>query len=1331
MKGRRIISGVIISVMLLSVAAFAVTLYPYAKISFSGMKIVTNDSTVQGFVDIYLKKINASGISFCLEYDDTYLQLSDVATNKPIENDTSSKSGFNLEHAFFEQNEELFPGEIFNDIQHQPVNISANMPIIGIADPENAHFIMNFLPRQDAADNSEYISIVDYDNIPRPSIMANDKGDLKLGRISFKIIDPVAFSKLSKTKLNSLIKVIPFSKMISDESAPPEDTGIHLSYVDENGDIQWYIRSDLNIEADIELDVDISDVALQVEELTVSSYEAYNTGGEQDLFDLLNEKMSMLTITYADGSQVPAKINWAKENTSVVGLPWKAKGGYYEATYKYNDDFFVTAKLTVNPVNLVGFQVDKQNITYLYDAENPITYEQLDLPQKATPVFDTYLPNGAIAPLMIEWYSTKENPTSGIGETVPEGLNSGSDYTSNILGHLGSGDTKITNDFAWLTVPIPIPEINITRSVVTDASKLPKELTASGVTDKDTGAMTITAQFGDDPSADPIQAGTEFLIKMPGGELIDTSPTSSLVTNGHYSVTINADGTATIVLSPDIDDASERKLAQLINLGSRAGSFEIAAKEPDKPTGSYTSFVVAPRRNVYQRPAPDKDYEFDYSTSLSTMFPVKAGETLPTTVTLPTSGDRIITTYDGYDGLETGKLRTFTVDEWTITGDTATPGAVVTAVGKLSNTSYTNYGEVFNDDNIMVTIKYLVAENKSKDSVAPINNFTYDTQQVGYEHDLLQTKSFAVKNTGTESIYGLSAVISLSKEGGKEAFVMTKDLPTLLGKGETAYLDITTRHGMPTGKYVCTVSILSNNGVLETFDITFEVTDKPVYKIKITVNDEDLGSAKTKTETYTSIAQENIELIATPEEDCRFVDWIVVSGGVTLGSVTTDENGVATCSFEMPNADVELKANFEETLGAKLRATELMVKDKEGKAQDLHNDKWESVTFDPVKREYYVAVSPTTDEVNLWFKLREEAKNADLELKYSKNGEPDPTPSPGPSASPEPTSTPTPSTLPTPTKDPADEYYKTELIGLEDSPVENIITLNITYNDPDDDPDEGEVKRSYIIHVYKKLDKSKLMTFKPGNSPYGLIERDGAITDKEAAQKAFTDNKNTFTTGFTPSGGKVGTHYSGKAWPSGKNYDWDASALFVINNADFTDPGYSKIRNSIGKEVTEVTKKIKVNILTEANSDTTGGSSDDFVYIKQETIDLPASGTISALKDKRIRPDCYELVYSFTDYDGSTATVSKPLIILNPLGDVSSDKNISGADISRILHRFSTDLADSKNVPDYGRGGLLFKYRVCDANKSGNVNAADANNIRAGGDDLSPFYTNLLEGGDT
>ena len=145
------------------------------------------------------------------------------------------------------------------------------------------------------------------------------------------------------------------------------------------------------------------------------------------------------------------------------------------------------------------------------------------------------------------------------------------------------------------------------------------------------------------------------------------------------------------------------------------------------------------------------------------------------------------------------------------------------------------------------------------------------------------------------------------------------------------------------------------------------------------------------------------------------------------------------------------------------------------------------------------------------------------------------------------------------------------------------------------------------------------------------------------------------------------------------------------------------------------------------DTDKQNGSPDDFDFIGLETIELSSTGAITELNGKRIRPDCYELEYSFTDFDGSTLTVTRPIIILSPLGDVNISGTVDNVDITRILHRNRVHLADQYNVLDYTVGGKLNKFRIGDVNKDGSVNAVDANYIRAG--NIVPFYTNITSGG--
>ena len=65
------------------------------------------------------------------------------------------------------------------------------------------------------------------------------------------------------------------------------------------------------------------------------------------------------------------------------------------------------------------------------------------------------------------------------------------------------------------------------------------------------------------------------------------------------------------------------------------------------------------------------------------------------------------------------KLSTFTVDSWdVIDGDPYIGWQLfVTVRGTLSTTSYTNYGNVVNENNNTVEIKYLVVNGDDRDEI--------------------------------------------------------------------------------------------------------------------------------------------------------------------------------------------------------------------------------------------------------------------------------------------------------------------------------------------------------------------------------------------------------------------------------------------------------------------------------------------------------------------------------------------------------------------------------------------------------------------------------------
>lgn len=1371
-KKKTILLGAILSCLLVTIITLAATPYPNGKVVFDGFELEINTSlaegsTSQAFMDITLKNVNSWGVSYCLKYDPAVIQLSEFDTNKPIENPKAGSGGstsqkvFDQEHKYFKQNEELFPIGSFKDEQYSGLAFLPSSPIIGTADPDRGYLTMNFLPKKEVAlaeddvttspppggtlldiGKSPVIKYISRELEDDPYIKANTNEGVKLGTISFKIVDPVAFAKLTPDELKDVISLAPYSDLIPSATVTAMDIGendkICIGYFDEKNKQRFLPRADAAY--DLKIKAKILDVQPQIDDITVSAYELFKmkeTGEKADLVAFANSKLAMLTEYYTDGSQVPVPITW--QESDIQESSYNPKEGDYHLKLTHKDKE-ITVTVHVTPVKLIGFNVDKKDLTYYYDtaadAENPdfpTTFGQLEFPEYAYPMFDTYLPNGGLPGVKISsWF--EKNGSSQVTEVPPNFSNGG---TFEFAGKFNSQEetAKQFTECKWLTDNI-LSDVYVTRTVVTDINDMPKTLEVSDSHTDTDGKLHITVNFKADDEGNPVAIpdGTKFTIKMPGGEVIDTDSMG-----GRYSVTYNADGTADIIIEPDPD--TEPKLAHVVNLGGRAGDFAIAAAEPAdgggfKSVGPDTLFKPTPRANIYLaadmiEPDPEdssKDkqnpeypnYLFDFSTDKSAMFPVKAGTTLPTTITLPLADQRINTTYDGMAGAEPGKLATFSVtsDGWYISGDINTPGSVIEAYGLLADTDYTNYGRVTNDDYRTVKIKYIVGENDGEASTEKINDFIYNTQQKGYGYDKLQNQTFTVKNNGPVNIYGLSAVISTSIKDGNnddkaEAFVETRSLPPVLAKGESAEFDISTKIGLPSGEYVSTVSIMSNDKVLQTFKITFRVTDKPVYTIELVIDDDQktFGTAKTKTETYTSPADELITIIAKPEIDCFFMEWVAEAGDVTFDSYNAE-----TASFTMPESDVKIKAVFKERVGAKLRADDFEVQDTENVPQTLHDKDWKTIDFKPATRDYYVAIDNNSDaeknKVHLYFKLREEAEKAALTLTH-KHGD-------------------TTDSLDAPIKNDDTGYYISVDVPLDKSPVENIITLTMTYDDPFDNPDEGEQQRAYIVHAYLKLTQSELIKFKYGNSPFGLIMSDIMI-DHDAAKQSFIDNDNTFVAdNVTPMSAKsrIGKKYIGKAWPTAQNYDWDETALFVINSEPFSDTGYESVQNSIGQTVTEVKKSIKVNVLSETNVDYKNSSPDDFSRIEQPSptkIDLPDNGIITELTDKRIRPDCYKLEYTFNDYDGSVKTVSRPIIILPAVGDINIDKNAETKDVTRVIERFKTYLADSTNVESYLAGGLLFRYRVCDASNDGHINAIDANYIRDG--NLTPFYVNTTEGG--
>lgn len=1362
---------VIISValaLLISLGVFAANiLYPNAKVVFSGIQIVSNGETTQGFIDVSVKNLNATGIAFCLKYDKSLIKLSNVNTNKAIEN--SKDGSFNTDQEYFKQNENNFPAGVF---QNQPVldvkDITPNYPHISFADAENGYFSMNFVPKPEGAldDVGDYIGYIDPngDDDDKYKILANSLEGVNIGTLSFVVLDSDRLSKLSNEQLKNIIKVVPFAEMYDSDTTNIEGDlpeGVSISYVDEDGRFVYVAHKERYVDYELDIQAKLEGVEAQRSEYTVTAYDIYNKRAEgeeqkQDLFDFLNEKATVVNLCYSDGTKKPAKTMWDINTAIVTPEHWDPKGGTYTIKQIYNQDIEnseVTVTVNVKPITLTGLEIDNQTITYIKKSDGtgtnpfPTKASELQLPAEARPVLDTVILNGGISEMvkLSSWSDDNGVIYDGDGGSVdvlPDGFGDSSKVYQITADSL-SGVADLCRENPWLTPNVYVSDIEIAviRNVIADDSfdeeKLPKAINASATT-ADDGTMTITVTNIDNSA---FMDGTGFEIKLPDGELIDTA---ALETDGRYAVSFSSDKTeAVIVITPDINQ--EVKLAEAINLGERLGEFRIAAvldiivgdatvttKSPE------TAFSSNPRRNVYLGPDVDADvyggenvYLFDYSKSLSATFPVRGDAALPTTITLPDAAHRVVTTYDGYDGYEPGQLATITVDSWVESTADGVGGTVKRLTGRLSDTSYTNYGEVVNppEAEVYVTIVYYTTAETNKDEIS-VNpeSYTFNKQQVGYGYDRLQTKNFEVKNIGHADIYGLTAEISMANIEGDavkkaEAFICSKTLPLILKEGETVELGITTKHGLNVGTYTATIQLISNNEVLKTINLSFTVTDEPVFDVKVKSSNTEYGTAGTSDGTATACEGDSITIKAVPKnnDDYEFVEWQTENENL----LSEEDAKKAEVTFKMPAENVSITAIFRETVGARLRASELYVLNDEDILSleeptnyfMLCDTEWKAKEFEPAEREYNLAVPNNVEKIKLWFKVNNETEAAEATKTVTN------TTYIGETAQPDPAT----ETIGSPD---VDDYYKSTGQILVIGPAENRVELTFSYTE-----ENGErTDRTYIFHIYRKIvedgNTSLLANLNYGNSPYGCIMRDETLvggTDEEEAEKrlekktAFVNNGYKFTADYIPQGMKSEIKYNPNAWNDGsagpKNYDLDDYALFVSQNEVFFDPGYNELKNSIGQNVTDkglISKTVKVNTLAETDDKLWNGGIDDFTFITaNESIDLSDIDAETSLNAKRIRPDVYFIEYVYSDYDGSNIIVRRPLIILYPRGDVDASKLADAKDAKRIRERYKKDraIADGSKIEGYLLGGNIFKYRIVDANRDGYVNMLDSDKI--------------------
>ena len=294
---------------------------------------------------------------------------------------------------------------------------------------------------------------------------------------------------------------------------------------------------------------------------------------------------------------------------------------------------------------------------------------------------------------------------------------------------------------------------------------------------------------------------------------------------------------------------------------------------------------------------------------------------------------------------------------------------------------------------------------------------------------------------------------------------------------------------------------------------------------------------------------------------------------------------------------------------------------------------------------------------------------------------------------------------------------------------------------------------TYTFHV-QQLVEAKI-TLNYGNSPYGEIMKDSAITDKTAAKSAFNE-KNIYKAPYIPTAVqsklKSGTGttaglstnintYSYRAWVEAKsiasmtpeqlvalnnpdiNMDRNDYAIFVYNGKYFVDPGFTAT-DSAGNQVTNVTRKITVQRMTK-NLSINGIYDGNYKEQNIKIADQPSNYLITELtrpfkanvfEDALIRPDKYTMTYSFVDEPtGKTITVNRYVIVLQSRGDTNFSNSVNLQDANPIYQFFNKpdmyfNTTGNSNVIT-GTARQIYLYRCLDLNPTSSVNLQDVNPI--------------------
>lgn len=163
------------------------------------------------------------------------------------------------------------------------------------------------------------------------------------------------------------------------------------------------------------------------------------------------------------------------------------------------------------------------------------------------------------------------------------------------------------------------------------------------------------------------------------------------------------------------------------------------------------------------------------------------------------------------------------------------------------------------------------------------------------DYEVPEAQTVIIRNTGNQSVTLDQPVITNQMQ--MAAYEIGGLSQITLAAGETASFTVQPVAGLPIGIYTETINITGSDHVGAGVNLTFAVTDKPVYHVTVDC----VGNGSASASPTSAKAGETITLTYIPDKGYHFKEWLVVNGSIVI-----DHD-----QFTMPAEHVIVQAVFE------------------------------------------------------------------------------------------------------------------------------------------------------------------------------------------------------------------------------------------------------------------------------------------------------------------------------------------------------------------------------------------------------------------------------------